>query len=468
MEKTDIAAKAHCINNRQDLLTLLNEVKIDILGEKAYPISMKQLCYYCDPNNIKHRYFDFEIPKKSGGKRRISAPVGGLKSILRCLNVVFQAMYQPSEYAMGFTQGLSVVDNARKHVDMNYVLNLDLKDFFPSICKSRVWGRLQVQPFNFSSDIAHILAGLCCMKKNNGDGGGCEYILPQGAPTSPIITNMICDKLDRRLAGLANKFNVNYSRYADDITFSSNHYVYSEQGEFWKELRRIIEDQNFKINEAKTRLQKRGDRQEVTGLTVCEKPNVTKAYVRNIRSLLYIWEKYGYSVAYNRFYPRYKADKGNVKKGEPNLENVLGGKLLYLKMVKGAEDKQYQTLQARFDKLVGVTNHVSYNSGNLIYLESMTFADFEKKFNTKIEFDKTKDGKTTAYFMDGDVQKTISVSSNIKDGVELSISLCENQNKKKFFLIHKTLPQKTSEPTIPKSNDTLIKELDDLLSSLLN
>lgn len=468
MEKTDIAAKAHCINNRQDLLTLLNEVKVDILGEKAYPISMKQLFYYCNPNNIKHRYFDFEIPKKSGGKRRISAPVGGLKSILRCLNVVFQAMYQPSKYAMGFTQGLSVVDNARKHVGMNYVLNLDLKDFFPSICKSRVWGRLQVQPFNFSSDTAHILAGLCCMKKNNRDGSGCEYILPQGAPTSPIITNMICDKLDHRLAGLASRFNVNYSRYADDITFSSNHYVYSEQGEFWKELRRIIEDQNFKINETKTRLQKRGDRQEVTGLTVCEKPNVTKAYVRNIRSLLYIWEKYGYSVAYNRFYPRYKADKGHVKKGEPNLENVLGGKLLYLKMVKGAEDKQYQTLQARFDKLVGVTNHVSYNSGNLIYLESMTFADFEKKFNTKIEFDKTKDGKTTAYFMDGDVQKTISVSSNIKDGVELNISLCENQNKKKFFLIHKTLPQKTSEPTIPKSNDTLIKELDDLLSSLLN
>lgn len=129
MEKTDIAAKAHCINNRQDLLTLLNEVKTDILGEKAYPISMKQLCYYCNPDNIKHRYFDFEIPKKSGGKRRISAPVGGLKSILRCLNVVFQAMYQPSEYAMGFAQGLSVVDNARKHVGMNYVLNLDLKDF---------------------------------------------------------------------------------------------------------------------------------------------------------------------------------------------------------------------------------------------------------------------------------------------------------------------------------------------------
>jgi retron-type reverse transcriptase len=145
---------------------------------------------------------------------------------------------------------------------------------------------------------------------------------------------MICDTLDRRLAGLAKRFGLHYSRYADDITFSSMHYVYAKNGEFRKELIRIIKSQGFTINEEKTRLQKRGSRQEVTGIVVSErKLNVAKKYVREIRSLLYIWEKYGYSVAMSRFLPKYKLEKGHVKKGNPDLINVLEGKLLYLKMV---------------------------------------------------------------------------------------------------------------------------------------
>lgn len=231
---------------------------------------------------------------------------------------------------MGFTEERSVVTNADMHKGHNYVFNIDLKDFFPSIHQARVWKRLQLKPLLFKQSIANVVAGLCSMKEKMEDGS-VRYVLPQGAPTSPIITNMICDNLDRRLAGLAKRFGVVYSRYADDITFSSMHNVYHPSGEFIKELRRIVESQGFIVNEDKMRLQKIGTRQEVTGIIVSDKLNVSQKYVRDIRNILYIWRKYGYATAFNKFYPRYKETKGHVKKGNPDMVNVLDGKLMYLK-----------------------------------------------------------------------------------------------------------------------------------------
>ncbi|MGM9795081.1 MAG: hypothetical protein ACI3ZZ_02520 [Candidatus Aphodosoma sp.] len=132
---------------------------------------------------------------------------------------------------------------------------------------------------------------------------------------------MVCDKLDRRLAGLAKRFGLKYSRYADDITFSSMHNVYQPDSEFIIELKRIIEDQGFVMTEKITRLQKLGSRQEVTGIIVSEKLiivseklNVTQKYVHDIRNILYIWDRYGFDDAYNKFFPKYNADKGHVKK----------------------------------------------------------------------------------------------------------------------------------------------------------
>ena len=354
MDKERIIETLNTLDGKTALLTLLNDAKKEYCGDKAYPFDLRQITFYSNPASDVKRYNDFEIPKKSGGTRKISAPVEGLKVILKFMNMILQEIYEPSKYAMGFAKNRSVVDNAKRHINQNYVFNIDLKDFFPSITRARICARLKVKPFEFSDDIARMISGLCTMKVT--DGENVKYVLPQGAPTSPTITNIICDKLDHKLAGLAKRFGLNYSRYADDITFSSSHNVYQEESDFRKELQRIITEEGFVINDKKTRLQKRGSRQEVTGVIVCEKANVTKKYVKEIRNLLYIWERYGYDEAVKRFHPRYKAEKGHVKKHNPNLDAVLGGKLLYLKMVKGENDSVYKRLQGKYDHLMEVKN----------------------------------------------------------------------------------------------------------------
>jgi RNA-directed DNA polymerase len=217
-------------------------------------------------------------------------------------------------------------------------------------------------------DIANIIASLCCTEmevERKNETGEWEKVkrnvLPQGAPTSPVITNIVCQKLDYLLSGVAKRFGLKYSRYADDITFSSMHNVYQPESVFLKELHRIIAEQNFYIKESKTRLQKDGYRKEVTGLLVNEKANVQQRYIKQLRMWLYYWERYGYERASGFFLQQYIADKGHVRNGKPDMANVISGKLDYLKMVKGADNELYQKLKTRFEKLTGKVASVSKN-----------------------------------------------------------------------------------------------------------
>ena len=461
------------------MLALLNRIKQDEVRElgfdadKFYPFTMKHLLYYCNPNHAFHRYRQFKIKKKSGGFRQITAPHNqSFMMLLQCVNEILKAIYTPSDYAMGFTERRSVVTNAAVHKGQNYVFNLDLKDFFPSVEQARVWKRIQLAPFNFPVAIANLVAGLCSMRETRKDINGkitFAYILPQGAPTSPIITNMICDNLDRRLAGLAKRFGLHYTRYADDITFSSMHYVYAENGEFRKELTRIICSQGFTINDKKTRLQKLGCRQEVTGIIVSDKLNVAKKYVREIRSLLYIWEKYGYTDAISRFLPKYKAEKGHIKKGNPDLTNVLDGKLMYLKMVKGDTDTVYAKLYSKFQELVAKNSEPEKtNSFGITYIETIPLLNFEQTKATTVTITKKGDGKRFATFKLGDVNQIVSVNKTVPPEDEshtekLAISLCRNQKGEQFWQIH--LADKV---TVYKPEPVDIDELNNDLDSLLN
>lgn len=444
------------MQSKEDLLHLLNEVKPLIYGEKAVPFELKQLTWYANPKLGGKRYAEFKIKKKSGSQRSIHAPVKGLKALQKTLAFILQCVYEPHKAAMGFVRERSIVDNAKIHVGSNYVYNIDLKDFFPSIDQARVWKTLQLKPFNLNKvstaepqyikweefkkeylkteelvkfykgkgrmftntpygtlyvannfdkekdkyillgssslktkagkslegtlwlvnkipdtsrlDVANIIASLCCTEmevERKNENGVWEKVkrnvLPQGAPTSPVITNIVCQKLDYLLSGVAKRFGLKYSRYADDITFSSMHNVYQPESEFLKELHRIIAEQNFHIKESKTRLQKDGYRKEVTGLLVNEKANVQQRYIKQLRMWLYYWERYGYERASGFFLQQYIADKGHVKNDKPDMANVISGKLDYLKMVKGAENELYQKLKARFEKITGKVTSISKN-----------------------------------------------------------------------------------------------------------
>lgn len=491
MDKEQIRQTALQMETREDLLTLLNRIKRDEMEElgfadKFHPFTMKHMNYYCNPKNAFHRYRQFKIKKKSGGFRQITAPRNrSFMFLLDCLNEVFKAVYTPSQHAMGFTEGRSVVLNASKHKGANYVFNIDLKDFFPSIEQPRLWKRLQLQPFNFPVSVASAIAGLCCMKEMREMPDGTKkdfYVLPQGAPTSPIITNMICDKLDHRLGGLARRFGLNYTRYADDITFSSMHNVYQVNSEFRKELARIIGNQGFTMNEKKTRLQKHGSRQEVTGIIISDKLNVSQKYVRDVRNIIFMWEKYGYAVAYAKFFPKYKDEKGHVKKGNPDLANVIEGKLMYLKMVKGKEDSVYKRLYTKFESLVEQMHDPNNtNEKNITYIETTLLLDFEKKIGTTVEIISTHEGQSEAeqmnngkgryayYKLSNGSKIRASISKYLSDAEikakdKLAISTCRDEKSKEFMFIHRagimTVP-----PPKPVDIDELNNELDSLLSS---
>ena len=481
MDRKEIARHASQMKSKEDLLNLLNLIKraeVEELGldlSLFHPFTEKQLNYYCNPKHSYHRYRIFKIKKKSGGFRQITAPrTQTFMMMLSAVNEILRSLYTPSDYAMGFADGRSVVSNATVHKGQNYVFNIDLKDFFPSIEQPRVWKRLQLAPLNFPIPIANLIAGLCSMKETHTNEDGTlknKYVLPQGAPTSPIITNMICDKLDRRLAGLARRFGLQYTRYADDITFSSMHNVYQTNGVFRTELARIITDQGFTMNENKTRLLKKGSRQEVTGIIVSDKLNVTRKYVRDIRNILYLWSRYGYNTAYSMFFPKYKEEKGHVKKGNPDMINVLDGKLMYLKMVKGSEDSVYQKLYMKFCVLANKDfKQQETESKTISYIQTSDITVFEKQNSTKIEIARSKEGKRYAFFMLGNKKQLISINKEVdlddeQINVKLAISSCRGKDNKTFWLLHKKDKVKES---VSSSNGVDIDKLNSELDSLLN
>ncbi len=362
----DASIRSACekMRSKEDFLEVVNLVKRAIMPLGA-PISMKQFNYYTIPRHLHAAYRPFSIRKKSGGTRTIHAPQPRLKILQRCVARILRALADPHPAATAFLPRTSVVDNAWRHAGKFFVLNLDLKDFFPSIDQARIWGRLQTHPFHWNRDrgllpVANAVAAICCVELpvERISPDGCiriqhRNVLPQGAPTSPVLSNLVCQRLDRDLTRLARRHGAVYSRYADDITFSSMHRIYQPNGIFWTALQRIIARGNFRINEGKTRLQSDGYRKIVTGLTVNERPSVGRPYLKSLRKWLYLWEEYGYPRA-NYYFARRSRSVLNHRYGErpPALSDWLQGRLAYLKMVSG-ESERYRLLKGRLARLVG-------------------------------------------------------------------------------------------------------------------
>ncbi|MGP4061469.1 reverse transcriptase domain-containing protein [Halobacillus sp. H74] len=296
---------------------------------------------------MPNKYKKFKIPKKTGGFREISAPNISLKILQQKLNHILSLHYNPRFTSHGFINGKSIVTNAQQHVKQNYILNLDIEDFFNSINFGRIRGIL-ASFFGISNVAATTIANICCY--NNS--------LPQGAPTSPILSNMICFKLDKEMHSLAKKHSCIYTRYADDLSFStSKNYLpislaYKEEGTYKlsSNITKILDENGFVAKNSKTRVTNRNQRMEVTGLTVNEKPNVRRKYIRNIRAIIRSIEKYGKEPAQEILEDKYNK---SYLKSPPKIENLLVGKLNYLKMVRGKEDPVFNKLAKRLNKALG-------------------------------------------------------------------------------------------------------------------
>ncbi|WP_163351797.1 reverse transcriptase domain-containing protein [Desulfovibrio sp. JC010] len=289
------------------------------------------------------QYTDFTIKKRNGTDRNISAPTTALKAIQRSLAIRLSGVYEPKKAAYGYikksdnNQDKTVFGNALVHSKKRYVFNVDLKDFFPSIHFGRVMGLFRSNPYKLDRSIAILIAKIACYND----------FLPQGSPCSPIISNMICSHMDRDLSDLAKNYRCYYTRYVDDITFSTNVKDFPEDIAFFdgiwnpgEGLVEIIDDHGFKINGEKTSLRTQSDRQIVTGLTVNDFPNVRKRSINQVRAMLHDWKVNGLELAYTKYIEKYDTRNNQHEEEDKTVfGKIIKGKLEWIGSVK---DKRFE------------------------------------------------------------------------------------------------------------------------------
>lgn len=274
------------IETKDDLAVMLGFKNSRYLNYLLYKIGVDNL------------YHTFSIQKKSGGERIISAPSRELKIVQRRLaNILWNRYIEILEaksksknvkipsISHGFEKTKSIITNAQRHRNKKYIINVDLENYFDCFNFGRVRGFfIKDRDFKVSPDVATVIAQIACYQGK----------LPQGAPSSPIITNLIARILDYRIVRLAKTYRFTYTRYADDLTFSTNRNLLSnklrakkEFDKFLVDLEKIITDSGFKINLSKTRISNSHQRQEVTGIVVNKKINVKRDYFKNTKAMAY-------------------------------------------------------------------------------------------------------------------------------------------------------------------------------------
>jgi len=271
---------------------------------------------YLEPESPFYTHTFVEFPNKK--RRLISSPNYPLKQLqLKILRDILDKIEIP-DYCYGFVPGKSTVDNARVHLKANTLIKIDLLNFFPSL---KFWHVLHVfRGIGYSRPVSGVLACICT------DWYRSKRFIPQGAPTSPMIGNLYASRLDVRLNGLSKKYGLKYSRYADDLTFSSiNEKIHVRK--FIASVYHIIRDEILYPNFSKTKVFRKGNRKAVTGIIVNEQLNVKRKWLNSLRGELYRYHKFGLP----------QGEEGDA------IYNQLQGKIAYLHMVNPQKaEKFYQ------------------------------------------------------------------------------------------------------------------------------
>ena len=290
--------KSHPKTNMTQFLELKSATNIQDVG-KILGFTASSIAYIVYKLQSDAKYTSFEIAKRSGGYRKIRAPIPPLKLLQRRVATLLTEYVTDKEetskraVSHGFYPNRSIITNAKRHTGKPYIFNVDLENFFPTINFGRVRGLfMNHKDFELHEDVATLLAQICCDRNQ----------LPQGSPSSPIVSNLIGSILDHRLVGLSKRHQCIYSRYVDDITFSTRRRDFPEQIAYLQSdtgwtignpLREEIENSGFKINYKKISMQYRTNRQVVTGLVVNEKPNVNIQYYKLCRAMCHSLFKTG-------------------------------------------------------------------------------------------------------------------------------------------------------------------------------
>jgi RNA-directed DNA polymerase len=292
-------------------------------------------------HNRANLYSSFELQSKRGKTRRIEVPHPFIKQLQKKLVQLIEPEYRVPAPCHGFVKGKSIVTNARFHTKKKVVLNIDLKDFFPTVTRMRIQSLLCSSRYKMPKEVAKFIAHLVTF----------EGRLPQGAPTSPLISNMICARLDSRMRLLAKESKAQYTRYADDISFSTSLPTLSGQIleeenplRLSKSLQNIILSEGFELNSEKSRLSKANSEQIVTGLKVNRFPNVSRKRVNDVRAMLWNWEQQGEIECNKDFHRR----KGLVHISQFRFRDYVRGQIAFIGGVRGTADPVTTNLVNRF------------------------------------------------------------------------------------------------------------------------
>ena len=294
---------------------------------------LRWLAFHTEVASRTH-YVQVAVPKRAGGTRLLSVPHRGLSQAQRWIfdQVVGKLGVEPT--AHGFVSGRGILTNAAPHVAKAVVVNMDLEAFFPSIGFARV--RSVFHRLGYSPAVATVLALLCteCPRRRVVYDGVPYHVstgprgLPQGACTSPPLSNQVARRLDRRLLGLADRLGLSYTRYADDLTFSGDDPLRGTIGYLMARVRHIAQDEGFTVNETKSRVLRRNSAQIVTGLVVNDRPGVPREEIRRLRAILHRARTEG-------------LERQN-RAGHPNFPAWLRGKIAYVAMSRPEVGAQFR------------------------------------------------------------------------------------------------------------------------------
>ncbi|KPV02634.1 DNA polymerase, partial [Variovorax paradoxus] len=259
---------------------------------------LRFLAWHREVARMSH-YQRFTVPKKAGGERRISAPMPRLKRAQYWVLDNVLAKVPVHEAVHGFLPGRSILSNAAPHVGQAVVVNLDLQDFFPSIGLRRVRGVFR--QLGYSPQVATLFALLATEAPTDEvelDGeryfvARGERVLPQGAPTSPMLTNLLCRRLDARLAACAAKLGFRYTRYADDLSFSADAEHGRDVGKLLWRAKQIVASEGLVVHPEKQQVMRRHQQQHVTGIVVNDKLSTDRDTLRRFRAVLHQAERHG-------------------------------------------------------------------------------------------------------------------------------------------------------------------------------